>query len=82
MENNFKEIDQITQNLKDAGCKQSLIEQFFCLQQDSKIYEQMQLLESHRNVLLTTIHKNQKRIDCLDFLICKMSKQSLKRQQF
>lgn len=57
--------DKITQNLKDAGCKKLLIEQILALD----LKEQLKLLAKHRANLLDELHKNQKQIDCLDYLV-------------
>lgn len=57
--------DKIIQNLKDAGCSENFVQNFFKL--DEK--EQFDLLAKHRINLLDDLHKNQKQIDCLDYLI-------------
>lgn len=59
----------IIENLKDAGCDDSVIEQFLKLGKEQKKQEQLRLLSGHRNTLLNTVHQNQKCIDCLDYLI-------------
>ncbi len=59
------EYNQILQNLKDAGCDAETIEKFFKLSHCEKI----KLLTQHRMKLLDTLHKYQKKIDCLDYLI-------------
>ena len=60
---------QILQNLKDADCDSVLIEQFFNLEKENKIPEQIKLLKKHKTKLLDNLHKYQKHIDNLDFLI-------------
>ncbi len=60
---------QILQNLKDADCDSVLIEQFFNLEKENKISEQIKLLKKHKTKLLDNLHKYQKHIDNLDFLI-------------
>ena len=57
--------DLIIQNLKDAGCEQNLIDEFLKLEESA----QLKLLAKHRSNLLEELHKNQKQIDCLDYLI-------------
>ena len=57
--------DLIIQNLKDAGCEQNLIDEFLKLEKSA----QFSLLAKHRSNLLEELHKNQKQIDCLDYLI-------------
>lgn len=61
--------DNIFQNLKDAGCNNDLIDKFFSLLSSHRNKELMLLLDEHRAMLLENLHLEQKRIDCLDFLI-------------
>lgn len=63
------------QNLIDAGCGPELVRQCTALAQQQETYELMRLLSRHRRVLLDTIHQNEKRIDCLDYLIYHIEKQ-------
>lgn len=58
-------------NLKDAGCNEKTIKAFFQLNKENKKREQLDLLLSQRISLLRRVHDNQKKIDCLDFLIFK-----------
>ena len=60
---------KIIQNLKDADCDNKLISKFFELNENGKISEQLRLLSVHRKNLLNSLHRNQKQIDCLDYLI-------------
>lgn len=55
----------ILENLKDAGCEQNFINEFF--KYDKKT--QLNLLKNHRINLLDRLHESQKQIDCLDYLI-------------
>ena len=67
-----KQDDQmraIIQNLEDAGCGQALMEQFVELVESGHLDEGLSLLEKHRRYLLDCCHTEQKRIDCLDYLI-------------
>ncbi len=57
------------QNLKDADCTTDIISRFFQLEECGKITEQLRLLFAHRKFLLDKLHKSQKQIDCLDYLI-------------
>lgn len=61
--------DKILQNLKDADCSSDLIKAFFDFERDGKNFEQIKLLKKHKAELLDNLHKYQKQIDCLDFLI-------------
>lgn len=55
----------ILENLKDAGCEQNFINEFFKYEKTV----QLNLLAKHRINLLDKLHKSQKQIDCLDYLI-------------
>lgn len=63
----------IRQNLQDAGCDKQFIQNF--LQQTTGCSGQMRLLSQHRTCLLEQLHKCQKEIDCLDFLVYSLKKQ-------
>lgn len=65
----------IIQNLKDAGCKEDVIKRFMNYAMEGKLKQQLKLLAKHRCLLLDEIHEEQKKIDCLDYLIYKMKKQ-------
>lgn len=64
----------IVQNLKDAGCDDELIAKYVSLQAKGKTDEQLRILACHRCRLINIVHENQKRVDCLDYLIYAMKK--------
>ncbi|MDT4533693.1 hypothetical protein [Eisenbergiella tayi] len=66
--------DAIVQNLKDAGCSAGIIENFLRYFDENQKEKQLELLEIHRNQLLTQIHKEEKKISCLDYLIYQIKK--------
>lgn len=71
----FNESDDVLiQNLKDAGCDAQTIEKFMSDLQKGKEESSLKQLAIHRKKLLDSIHKEQKRIDCLDYLVYQMSK--------
>lgn len=61
--------DNIEQNLRDAGVDPEAIKKFLCLEEQSKTAEQLKILAKYRETLLNIYHEDQKKIDCLDFLI-------------
>ncbi|MCM1335754.1 MAG: hypothetical protein NC084_13195 [Bacteroides sp.] len=67
----------IIQNLKDSGCGEEIIEAFVEDLRREKYSEGLRLLAAHRRTLLEELHKEQKRIDCLDYLVYKMKKENL-----
>lgn len=74
MNNEYNKDITIKQNLKDAGCNSARINNFLALQESGKISEQLYLLSEHRRLLLNAIHKKQKNLDCLDYLIFTIKK--------
>ena len=67
-------IQAIIRNLKDAGCDAETIEHFFSLEKSGSIQKQLKLLSVQRDHLLAKVHKEEKKIDCLDYLVYQLSK--------
>ena len=65
----------LRENLKDAGCDLDMICRCELLAQDKKKADLMRILSQHRRALLDAVHENERRIDCLDYLIYQMKKQ-------
>lgn len=68
-----KSDDVIIQNLKDAGCDTETIENFMSDLQKGDKKSSLKYLDVHRKKLLDALHKEQKCIDCLDYLVYQMS---------
>ena len=66
----------IVQNLIDAGCGQEFIAEFMDDLRKDNISKDLKLLAAHRRSLLDNLHKEQKRIDCLDYLVYRMTKEN------
>lgn len=69
-ENQSEEV--IIQNLKDAGCDSDTIEKFMVDLQQGKKSSGLKRLAAHREKLLESLHRKQKCIDCLDYLVYQM----------
>lgn len=66
--------DAMIQNLKNAGCNSKTI-QGFSEKLKMECYEEgIYLLELHRRTLLETLHSDQRKIDCLDYLVYQLKK--------
>lgn len=65
----MKRKASVIQNLEDAGCSRESIEEYFTLEGKGAEKAQLAILEKHRKNLLDAVHENQKKIDCLDYLI-------------
>lgn len=59
----------IYQNLIDAGCNEMIRNECMCLLRAGEKSDMFNLLLKQRKVLLETMRKKQKQIDCLDYLI-------------
>ena len=62
----------VLQNLYDAGCTDEMVEKFMALQDSEDEEQQIRLLSGHRKHLLEKLHREEKRIDCLDYLLYQM----------
>ena len=69
--------EALVQNLQDAGCNQKLIDKFLNLLNQKQFDQIFILLRKYRNTLLNNIHKQQKEIDILDYLIVDLKKEDL-----
>ena len=72
---NRKSMQSVIQNLKDAGCDTQCVDQFLTINKKKKTQEQLKLLSAHRQQLLARVHKEEKRIDCLDYLVYQIQKE-------
>ena len=66
--------ESIIQNLKDAGCDSETIENFMADLQKGKEANGLKRLAAYRKNLLDSLHREQKCIDCLDYLVYQMRK--------
>ncbi len=69
--------EALIQNLQDAGCNQKIIDEFLDLLDKKQIDKIFILLSKYRSSLLESLHKNQKEIDILDYLIVDLKKQNI-----
>ena len=65
---------RIYQNLMDARCDESMTEKCMLLVKESRSFDMLPILTKHRKCLLDSLHKGQKQIDCLDYLIYSLKK--------
>lgn len=68
--------EAMIRNLEDAGCSQSTIAGFMESVHKGNIPQGLKVLAAHRRFLLDNLHKGQKQIDCLDYLIYQIEKQA------
>ena len=60
-------------NLTDAGFPESEIVRIISLLEEGREAAVHRIIAQHRTDLLNTVHENQKRIDCLDYLVYDMT---------
>lgn len=65
--------ERIRQNLADAGCSEEFMASFEEAGDDA---ERLRRLRSRRKELLVSLHADQYRLDCLDYLIYQMKKKA------
>lgn len=65
--------EMLVRNLQDIGLDNESIDKFLSLHQH---HEQLQILYNQRCKLLEKIHADQKQIDCLDYLVYIIKKNS------
>ena len=64
----------LLENLEDAGCGPESAECFLALEQSGQYLELLRLLSDHRRQLLDCLHREERRIDCLDYLVYQLEK--------
>ncbi len=74
MMDNIQEQKRTIQNMKDAGCSEETIDRFLLCYQAGDIKGELKVLSNHRQALLDEVHKGQKEIDCLDYLVYQIEK--------
>ena len=74
MMNNNQEQERTIQNMKDAWCSEDTINRFLLCYQAGDIKGELKVLSNHRQALLDEVHKGQKEIDCLDYLVYQIEK--------
>lgn len=66
----------VDRNLNDAGCDEATKKRFLEVWSLGNMKEGMHLLQCHRMTLLKALHKSQKQIDALDFLLFTLQRDS------
>lgn len=61
-------------NLKAAGFNEKLMQEFLNYWKTGKTMEQLQLLAQKREGLLNRVHREEKQIHCLDYLVYQIEK--------
>lgn len=59
----------LMQNLEDAGCDPTLVQQCAILSRENKSAALLRLLTVHRAKLLDSVHNEQNKLEYLDYLL-------------
>ncbi|MCD8195720.1 MAG: hypothetical protein LUE24_00880 [Lachnospiraceae bacterium] len=73
------EAQCLYENLRDIGLREETISHCVLLQKEGRDRELLSILQSSRRDLLTHIHTEQKKLDCLDYLVNRLNKKRDKR---
>lgn len=71
----------LRQNLIDAGCGDNTIKKCIDYAQSDEWDRLIPKLSEHKAALLGAVHENQKKIDCLDFLVYQIKKEHNKEEK-
>ena len=74
------EDQALRDNLRDAGCGGKMVEKFLALEAEGEREAQLRLLFAHRKLLLKRLHREEQRIDCLDYLVYNLENQGKTKQ--
>ena len=69
-------VQDLVLNLEAAGFEADRIEEYLVCWRMGDIKEQLTLLSRQRAVILERLHREEKQIDCLDYLVYQIGKES------
>ena len=67
--------ESIRQNLLDAGCDSVTTQQALSQLEAERVSDCLRLLSRHRRQLLEQLHRAERSIDCLDYLVYQLEHQ-------
>lgn len=70
------DFSEIMQCLCDAGCCEDTSCRFLEYESDSRTDDQIRLLARQRREIMERLHSDQKKVDCIDYLILKLRQRS------
>lgn len=75
MANHTVIYEDIAQLLQEADCPDAFIQQFLVVMETESVNDQLCLLRTQRSRQLDRGHEEEKKLDRLDYLRCKLEKQ-------
>ena len=73
------EPDELAQTLRDAGCTEESVAALLAHGEDLR--RLLELLARHRASLLDEVHRCEKKIDCLDYLVYRIKQNRNRRAE-
>ncbi len=73
----YQTKEALEQNLRDAGCEERCVREFMQDLEQDRMQAGLRLLNQQRRSLLDAMHREQKRIDCLDYLLYQIRKNNI-----
>ncbi len=67
-------VQELMLNLKACGLEEEKFEEYLSNWKSGKTEEQLKLLSEKRQIILDNIHKQEKQINCLDYLVYQIEK--------
>lgn len=67
--------EALRQNLEDAGCDEEMVKRCLDCARQGRTQEQLRLLSAHRRLLLDAVHRCEKQITCLDYLVFQIERE-------
>lgn len=74
----YNKVEDIVENLRDAGCNEEQIECFLREFTNGNEKTSIRRLRAHRAELLEQLHEEQAKIDCLDYFLYMLSKKEVR----
>lgn len=68
-------VGDLVLNLEAAGLEGEQVEQYLACWRAGKVKEQLSLLAARRAALLEQVHREEKQIGCLDYLVYQIGKE-------
>ena len=76
MNGTTQQEEHLIRNLHDAGCSHEFVEHFMDKHITNNLSEKIRLLTEHRSTVLHSIHEEQFKLDCVDYLLFQMKHHS------
>lgn len=69
------DYEQMKQNLQDAGCSETVIQEIVRLSESGRVREALLKMRKDRCRLMDELHESGRKVDCMDYLIRQTEKE-------